>query len=322
MRVFKILLICLLLLQNCTKKSYEDFIEASGIIEAKEILVASKIGGQIIAIRFEEGSSFLSGDTLVILDTSQIVLQLQQAEANEQVARAQLELLLKGARSEDINQAEAVLQKAQADYLLVKKNYERMLELRKANAIPDKTIDELETQLNASESNLKSAQENLKKIRSIFRPEEIIQARHNLERAVAARKIVEKNLSDCFITAPISGIVVAKFYEEDEIVSPFAPILKIANLDTVEMIVYIPEKDIGKIRYNQVAEVVVDAFPTKKFKGRIVFISSEAEFTPKNIQTKEERTKLVFGVKLQIKNEQNILKPGMPADVKIQLKTQ
>lgn len=165
-----------------------------------------------------------------------------------------------------------------------------------------------------------SALENLNKLRSIARPEELMQAKARLDQAVAAEEIIAKSFRDCFILSPVSGYISKSFFEEGELVQPGAALFKITNLDNIELIVYPEQTHIGKIQINDRADIMIDSFPDKTFKGKIVYISPEAEFTPKNIQTKEERSKLVFAVKIAVENNQNQLKSGLPADARIYLK--
>ena len=141
----------------------------------------------------------------------------------------------------------------------------------------------------------------------------------NLEQAEASISLIEENISDCYITAPISGQIVNRFIEESEIVSFLSSLFKIIDPKEAELTVYVSEVDLGLIQLKQNVEVSIDSYSDKSFSGKITNISPEAEFTPKNIQTKDERTKLVFAVKIKIPNSDQILKQGMPADAVIKL---
>jgi len=155
------------------------------------------------------------------------------------------------------------------------------------------------------------------KVKKIFRPEEIEQAKANLKKAQASVDLLKKNIRDSYIISPLNGFVVKKFVEVGETVSPMSSLVKISNLSSVNLIIYVSEGDLGKIKLGQKAEITIDTYPDKKYDGKVTYISPEAEFTPKNIQTKDERTKLVFAVKIEILNKDFELKPGMPADAKI-----
>jgi HlyD family secretion protein len=154
-------------------------------------------------------------------------------------------------------------------------------------------------------------------VKKIFRPEEIEQAKANLKKAKASADLLKKNIRDSYVISPLNGFVVKKFVEVGETVSPMSSLVKISNLSSVNLIIYVSEAELGKIKLGQKAEMTIDTFPGKKYEGKVTYISPEAEFTPKNIQTQDERTKLVFAVKIEIPNKNYDIKPGMPADAKI-----
>jgi membrane fusion protein YbhG len=145
-------------------------------------------------------------------------------------------------------------------------------------------------------------------------------ARSQLSLSRAMLKTAEVRLSDTVLFAPISGVVLEKIVEAGETVGAGTPVFTIGDLEQPWVKVYVREKELGLVKLGQRAEIRTDSYPDKTYEGTVTYISSEAEFTPKNVQTQEERVKLVFGVKVKVKNEKNELKPGMPADVKILLK--
>lgn len=139
----------------------------------------------------------------------------------------------------------------------------------------------------------------------------------SLAQAQAAFNLAEVNLRKVTLTAPMAGIVISRPIEVGEVVAAGTTIFVIANLDRVSLVVYIPETDLGKIKLGKEAKIIVDSFPDRTFSGMVNHISSEAEFTPANIQTKEQRVNLVFAITISIKNKDHALKPGMPADAQI-----
>lgn len=145
--------------------------------------------------------------------------------------------------------------------------------------------------------------------------------RYRVQEATAGLRTSEARLHDTAIHAPVSGVVLRKSIEAGETVGAGAPVLTIGDLEKPWIKVYVKEDKLGLVKLGQKAEVTVDSYPGKVYDGSVTYISSEAEFTPKNVQTQEERVKLVFGVKVSVKNEKDELKPGMPADVKIQLQS-
>ncbi|MGC8747861.1 MAG: HlyD family secretion protein [Candidatus Kapaibacteriota bacterium] len=314
---FFIVFLCLICLFGCKNNKDVDNIVTSGIIEATEVLVSSKVNSQILRILVDEGDDIKKGDTLATLDDGYYRYQYEQAVATEASARKQLELMKKGARREDIRQAEEGLKQAEENYLLAKTNYERFKKLKFSNSISEKQFEEAEFNFKIAQSRYLQAKENLERMEKFFRKEEIEQAEANLQRAIANVNLFKKYLSDCNIISPIDGKVLQKFVEVGEVVATGFPLFKIAKLDTMEMIVYVPETYLGKLKIGQLVEVNSDSYPNKVYKGKIVYISEEAEFTPKNLQTKDERVTMVFAVKIKIPNQNYELKSGMPADARI-----
>lgn len=313
------LFIIALSLTSCNSKS-EDVIEGSGTIESKNVTISAKVGGEIIAVYADEGSKVNKGDTLLIIDDASLRIQLKSAEATVALAKAQYDLVNRGARKEDIVQTEAFYSQAKIAYDQAKIDVERFEKLFETKVITKKQYEDAENRYKTIKSQLLAAEENVSKIKNISRPEEKKQAEARLNQAEAQLELIRKNINDCFIVSRGVGVVTNKLVEAGETVSPMSALLKISDLSIVELVIYIPETQLGKISLNDEAEIFIDSFPDKPFPGRVVFISNEAEFTPKNIQTKEERTKQVFAVKIKINNPDMQLKTGMPADAKISVK--
>ncbi len=317
----KVLLIFMtgIFLYGCGSDNNPDLIEASGNIEATNVIVSSKVNGEIKKILFDEGQFVNEGDTVMIIDHETLQLQLDQAEASEEVAQAQLDLLRKGARKEDISQAEEAVKQAQVNYDLTKKDKERMENLYQSNSISQNQYDNANAKFELAQAQLKSAKDNFTKLKNFARPEEIQQAEANLNRQKAAAKLLKKSINDSYVQSPINGVIVDKFFEKGETVTQMSSLFKVSDLRTVDLIIYVSEEELGKVKLGREADVSVDAFPGKTYSGKVTYISPEAEFTPKNIQTKDERTKLVFAVKIKIDNPKYELKPGMPADASVHI---
>jgi HlyD family secretion protein len=292
-------------------------IEGSGTIEAREVAVASKIGGQVLEIRAEEGSPVKRGDILVLVDHETLDIQLRQAEAGVALAEAQLALLRKGARAEDVRQGEEGLRQTGANLKVAADDAGRMRELASRGSVTPKQRDDAEARLVVAQAQEASAKEALSKLKRLARPEEISAAEARLAQAVAASDLLRKTIADCTVVSPVAGIVTRRPVEAGELVSPGTTVLTVSELNSVHVMLFVTEKDLGRVRLGREADVTIDAAPGRIFKGRVTFISPEAEFTPKNIQTKEDRVKLVFGVKVEIPNPDGALKPGLPADAVI-----
>ncbi len=312
------LITCLcILLFSCGNKDDKNTITASGTIEAVNVTVSSKSNGQIKNIPVEEGDRIKKGDLLLEIDHDMLDIQLRQAEAGVELANAQLNLLLSGARKEDIKQSEELLKQAKINLDNAKLDKERAEELYNSNAVTKKQLDDAQARYDLTSAQYNSAKENLRKVKTIIRPQEIDQARANLKRSIAQVDLLKKSIEDCKVFSPVDGIISKKYIEIGENVAMGTSLFKISNLETVNLVIYVSEIDLGNIKPGQKADITVDSFKDKVFQGEIIFISPEAEFTPKNIQTPDERTKLVFAVKIQISNKNFDLKPGMPADAKI-----
>jgi HlyD family secretion protein len=162
-----------------------------------------------------------------------------------------------------------------------------------------------------------TAQQTYEKLNRGLLPDEITVARARRDQAEAQADLLREKLSDCRIVAPATATVTLRGVEPGELVSPGMSLLRLTVLDRVRLMLYLPEREVGRVRLGQDASVSIDAFPDSSFPGRVVYISPKAEFTPKNVQTKEERTKLVFAVRLEVENPGGALKPGLPADAAI-----
>jgi len=298
----------------CSSKADKMGISASGTIEAIEVNVSSKVSGQILGLAVEEGARVKPGDVLATVDHAAADIQLRQAEAGVDLAQAQLVLLRNGSRKEDIQQAEAALKQADANLQVAADDARRMRELLNTGSVTAKQRDDAEARLTVAEAQRSAAAEALNKVRRLARPEEIQAAEARLAQARASADLLAKTIADCTITAPGGGIVTHKAVEAGELVAPGSTVVTLAELDSVYVMIYVTEKEMGRVRLGDGVEVRIDAFPDKVFAGKITYISPEAEFTPKNVQTKEDRVKLVFGVKVEIENKDGLLKPGLPAD--------
>jgi HlyD family secretion protein len=314
-----ILLILIILYTGCSNSDDLNYIEGSGNIEVTNIVLSSQTSGNVEQIIFNEGDQAELGDTLLIIDHELLLIKLKQAVAGMNAAKAQLDLAITGARKEDIKLAEEQLNQAKSNFESASADFERMKNLYSEKVITKKQFDDAETRYLISQSQLNAATENLRKVKNISRPEEIIQVRSNFENAEANVQLIKKQIKDSHIISPMNGFVVERFVELGESVNFGSSTYKISDLSTVQLVVYVNEENLGKVKLGQKAEVFTDSFKEKAYEGKVIYISPEAEFTPKNIQTKDERTKLVFAVKIELKNPEFELKAGMPADAKISI---
>jgi HlyD family secretion protein len=313
-----LLLVLLLAVYGCSNNDDQNIIEASGIIEATYVTVSSKGQGEILKLLKDEGDQVNEGDTVMIIDHETLFIQLRQAEAGLKVSEAQYSLLKNGARKEDIIHAEEMLKQAETNYKSAEKDKVRFTNLLKSNAVSYKQFEDASAKYDVTTAQYNAARENLNKLNNLARPEELLQAEANVEKAFAAADLLRKNIKDSYIISPVGGIITRKYYEKGETVNQMSSLFRVADLNVVELVIYVSGQELGKVKTGQTAEIRTDSYD-KNYTGKIIYISPEAEFTPKNIQTKDERTKLVYAVKIKIDNPDYELKPGMPADARIHL---
>ena len=261
-------------------------ISASGTIEATEITLSAQSNGQVKRIIVDEGNMVRVGDTLLVIDDTDWRYQLEQARGGYEMAEAQYRLAFKGAREEDVIQAEANYKNAQADL-------KRMEELYRGRSVSEKQLDDARTRFTVS-------QQIWEKMKRGSRQEEIDAARARRDQAKWLLGSLQKKVNDCNIIATTAGTVTKRFVEQGELAGIGTALYRISDLSTMDITIYVSELDLPKVVMNQKAVVRIDAFPNREYKGNVIFISSIAEFTPKNIQTKDERTKLVFSVKVKV----------------------
>lgn len=288
----------------------------SGHVEATEVRVASKVAGRLESLAFDEGDAVSRGQVLAQIDIVDLRLALDRARAERGQAQAQLRLLLAGAREEDIAEAEARVAQAEAELAGAKRELERMEGLLASGSGTTKSRDDALTRKNVAEAGLAAARERLRRLEAGSRPEEIEQARARVAAAEAQIAQLEQQVEDATVRAPVAGIVTEKLSEEGELLGVGSGVALVTDLDGAWLNVYVGEPYLGRIRIGQPVEVRTDGGETRK--GEISFIASEAEFTPKNVQTQDERVKLVYRLKVRLFNSDHLFKPGMPAEARIE----
>jgi HlyD family secretion protein len=287
---------------------------ASGTIEATEVRLSPKVGGEVIELNAREGDRVEEGQVLVRIDHTALDLQLEQARAEVRLAEAQFALLVEGARPEDIQQAQEAVVQAGETLRLAREDAERTRQLFATGSATQKQRDDAEARLVVAQAQANAAGQAVKKLQNLARPEEVQAAEARVDQAGIAVRLLEKSIQDTAVSSPLNGVVLQRLVEIGENVAPGATLFVVADLTRVELQVYVTEPDLSKITLGQEVTVRIDGTPPADFPGKITFIAAEAEFTPKNIQTRDERVKLVFGVKVAVDNPLGILKPRMPAD--------
>jgi HlyD family secretion protein len=278
--------------------------------------------------------------------TMQADLQLKNADLS--AAQSQLLQLKNGARPQEIQQANAAVAAAQSQYDQAKKDWERAQTLHKDDDISTAQYDTYRTRFESTEANLKQVKEQAglvqagpraetiesasaqveraragikmgeaNSIETTRREQDVTARRSDIERAKAQLALVDSQLADTIAISPIDGMVLVKAADVGEVLAPGTSVVTVGDIDHPWLRAYVREQDLGRVKVGSQAHVTTDSFPGKTYDGRVSFISSEAEFTPKQIQTAEERVKLVYRVKIEIDNPRHELKSNMPADAEI-----
>jgi HlyD family secretion protein len=301
-------------------ESGEDHsIKVSGNIETTEVDVGFKIAGRVMAVTVQEGDRVEKGQVLGRLDDEDLRQRLEVGKATLRSGTARLEKLLAGSRPEELGEAEANLRQAEFDLENKQKHYERIKSLFERGVIPREALDNAEAGFKIARASAQKAREGYQLVKVGPRKEDIEDARAQVEQARASLRLAETQLGYTVLRSPISGVVLVKSGEIGEVVNPGTPILTLAEIENVWLKAYISETDLGRVKWGQEVSVTTDTRPEKTYHGKISFISSQAEFTPKQIQTEKERVTLVYRIKIDIPNPDRELKPGMPADGRILL---
>ncbi len=299
------------------KSGNDSIVESTGTIEATQVDIRSEVAGRILNLAFDEGDRVKPGDVLASIDHEKMDLELENAEGRLREAQARLDMLQSGFRKEDVQKAQETLQEAEIIFENARRDYERVRKLHADKVAAENTRDTVETNYKSAQKRFERAQQDNQMLQSGYRVEDIAAGQAVKESAEAAVNLIKRRIKDATITSAGKGIISERYVEPGELVSVGSVLFSIIDLQDMWIMAYVSEMNLGKVKIGQAAAVSVDSFPDRTFPGKVIYISPEAEFTPKNIQTKEERVKLVYGIKVQIQNDEELLKPGMPADVAI-----
>ncbi len=314
----------------CRERAPETGARVSGQVDATEVQVSPEVGGRILEVTVAEGDRVKHGDVIARLDTRDTDLALQRVQAERAQADAQLRLLQAGARPEDIRQAEAQAAAAAAEVAAARTDLEaseadlqRFETLLQKASGSEKQRDDAAAKRDLARDHLRSAtsreaaaREAVARLRAGARREEIEAARARVAAVDAQIATLEKSRADALIRAPLDGIVAERLLDPGEMAAPRAPIAVLIDLDHAWAEVFVDEPHIPRITLGQPATVFTDA-GGPGIAGKVSFVASKAEFTPRNIQTAEDRSKLVYRVKIAVDNSQGVLKQGMPVEAEI-----
>jgi HlyD family secretion protein len=287
-----------------------DALLVSGNVEAHQSLLSFKdVTSRITELPFDEGKWVEQGALIARLDDSNYRQQVAIDEAAVKVQQQELA----SARS-SLEAAEHTVVNDEADFRQKETDHQRFEELWKEGATSAQSRDLAETAAKQSQAALKRDQAMERVARQNIETDQA-----NIKNAEEILNLAKIMLGYTTLRAPFSGVILVRQTELGEVMQPGTPVVTLADLDHVWLRAYVSETDLGRIRWGQAASVTTDTYPGKTYPGRISFISSSAEFTPKSVETHQERVTLVYRVKIDVDNPNHELKPGMPADASIQL---
>ena len=297
-----------------------DTLFSSGTVEATEARLGFQAVGRLESVSCREGDRVDAGSELARLDLTEAVALRDQTLAQVAAARALLAELESGSRAGEVAQARAATAAAQQRVTDARQDLERTQLLFQGGAVSREALDKAELSQELTRSQLIQAREQLQLLVAGPRREKIEAQRAQLAQAEAAVKTVDAMLANRSIIAPFSGLVTVRHREPGEIVAPGSPVLTLLDLEDRWVRIYVPEDRIGAVSIGDRVQIISDTYPEKRHAGEVIFIASEAEFTPKTVQTQEERVRLVYAVKVRIVEDPRYeLKPGMPVDAMLGL---
>ncbi len=304
---------------NGRSHASDETLQASGTVEATEADLAFQVPGRVATVAVEEGDAVTPGQELATLDRSDLEAARAGARARLAAASARLQELERGARPEELAQARAALRAARQKADEAQREAARAGRLFEGGAISRKERDQAATAAEVAGSAADQAQQALELVQQGPRAETVAAQRAQVDQAKANLERAEVALSNGAVEAPFAGHVAVRHREPGEVVAAGAPVLTLRNDADRWVRIYVPEDRIGRVALGEPAVITSDTYPDRTYRGRVIFIGSEAEFTPRNVQTSEQRTRLVYPVKVQVVEDPSYdLKPGIPADVTLQ----
>jgi len=333
----------------------DNSLQGSGTVEARDIRVGSKIAGRIDKVLVREGDTVQAGQVLITFDDRELMATLQQSQASAQkaqrgyrkeeieqaraaaaAAKAEYEQRKNGYRREDIAAAQADLDRAKADETRSHLDWQRYDALAQKDLVSKQQRDTAEANWKMAQAQSENAQHKLDELKRGYRPEEIAAAQARYEQAAASLAMMERGnrpedvalanavysfelarFRETQVVAPTAATVEVLDVRPGDLVAPNTPVATLLERDQIYVRIYIPETELGHVQLGQKAEIRVDSFPREIFEGVVEQINQQAEFLPRNVQTREERVHQVFGVKVRINETTGKIRAGMAADVKL-----
>lgn len=290
-----------------------------GNVEIREVRLGFKVPGRIARLHVDEGHSVKPGDLLAELEQTEFLDALHQAEAARDARQAELLALENGSRPEEIEKARSLTEAARVAVRNAEVSLRRVRELAPKGAVSQETVDNAQAGYDQAMANYQAALATQRLVEIGPRQEDIDRARALLRQAEATLKDAQRRLADTKLLSPVAGLIQVRIHEVGDFVNAGEPVFSIARQDEVWVRTYVAEPDLEFIQPGIEVDVLTDS--GSRFSGKVGFISSVAEFTPKTVETREVRTNLVYRVRILVTDPEGKLRQGMPVTVNIPLKT-
>lgn len=301
----------------CQQDNQEELV-LQGNVDVREVSLAFRQSDRILEMLAEEGDRVQKGQVLARLDTQELKLQLQRLNAEIAAQQSTVDKLHNGTRPEEIRQAEGNLRQAQAAAEHAAGVYQRKRDIYTSIAgISQQELDNAYHDMEAKQATMSVAEAALQEAKAGPRQEDIAGAEAGLQALRNEQLRYTYLLSQYELQAPDDGVIRSRLLEAGDMASPSKPVFKLSLPGKKWVRAYVPETELGRVYEGQQARVYIDSLPGKAIGGQVGYISGTAEFTPKNVQTEELRTSLVYEVRVYVDDADNVLRLGMPATVRI-----
>lgn len=297
------------------KLSLSGELKVSGVVEIQEVRLGSKVGGRVADVKVKEGDVVEPGQLLVVFETPELEAQYQQQVSRVAQAQATLDKARNGFRPEEVRQARSELESLEADLAFAEQEFKRIEALYKDKKLTRGDYDTAVAARSRMQGRVASAKAHYDLLCAGTRSEDIALAEANLLEAQGKLKEMEANLAEGKVAAPERCLIEVVAVRKGDLVPPNQPVLRVLRADDLWVKAYVPETRLGEVRLGQLVDVTIDTYPGRKFRGTVYHIASESEFTPRNIQSVDERRYQVFGLKIRVEDTEGVFKSGMSANV-------
>lgn len=302
----------------CGPKDDGSQVHLNGRIEAPLVDLAPKVAGRVVEVKVREGERVKAGDLLIVLDLGDTALAVDRDRHNVESAQARLQDLSVGSRQAEVAAAEADVTDKRAAVDLATREKQRQDILMSKDVGTERDYDQAKTQLERAQAALRISEEKLVLTREGFRKWQTEQARSEVDKARAQLRQSEIVARESEIRAPADAVVTHRMVEPGQLLAAGQTGMTLALTGRLYVRTFIPETQLGRVKHGQTAQVTVDAFPGKTFEAVVTEIAPDAEFTPKQVETREERVNLVYGAKVDLMEGWNVaLVPGQPAEISV-----